>query len=242
MTATNFINNLQTRIIENPYPGRGIILGKNEEGRWCQVYWIMGRSENSRNRIFKYEDDVLHTEAAEPSKVKDPSLIIYNAMRVENQQFVVTNGSQTDVIVEGLRKSKTFQSALLSQKHEPDTPNFTPRISGYLDLRDGVGQAWLSIIKASPLNSDHSEYHFFHYPYIPSGYGYAVTTYQNDGNPLPPFEGAPMILELQGNAAQIAQTYWNALNDENKISIAVLQIHPTGQYPEVFMINKYCAA
>ena len=234
-------SNLQTRLKENPYPGRGLILGRNLEGAWVQVYWIMGRSEQSRNRVFKYEKDILRTEAADPSKVQDPSLIIYNAMREANRHFIVTNGSQTDVLYEGLHQGLSFSQSLKSQQHEPDAPHFTPRISGDLDLTQETGEVWLSMIKASATDSNYSEYHFFHYPFLPKGYGYGLTTYQNNGNPLPSFQGTPCLLPLQGNASDIAITYWNVLNEDNKIALAVRLIRTPEALPEVVILNKYAA-
>ena len=127
MTAEVAARNLQERIADNPYPGRGIVIGRNEAGEWIQVYWIMGRSPNSRNRLFAYEDEILRTQAADPSKVDDPSLIIYNALRQLDGNFIVTNGAQTDGIYEGLANGKSFAESLLDWNHEPDAPNFTPR-------------------------------------------------------------------------------------------------------------------
>ncbi len=214
-------------------------MGRNTTGQWVQVYWIMGRSENSRNRIFTSADQVLRTEAADPSQVEDPSLIIYNAMREINHCFIVTNGSQTDVLHQGLEQGQTFEEALLTQAHEPDAPNFTPRISGCVDLRQRDVSVKFSLIKASPFDSAFPEHHFFHYQMIEGGYGYAVTTYQEDGNPLPSFEGSPFLVPLVGNAQQIATTYWEALNQANRISLAVKTIDPHQQESAILMINKY---
>ncbi len=230
---------MEQRLKNNAYPGRGIILGKSDTGEWIEVYWIMGRSNNSRNRVFTSHDGILQTQAADPAKVEDPSLIIYNAMKERDSSFIVTNGSQTDVIDEGLQQGKTFEESLLSQSHEPDSPNFTPRISGCLHLKGEYPRAMLSIIKASPFSEDHSEHHFFHYASIADGYGYAITTYQADGNPLPSFEGTPFLLPLHGDANQIAETFWDVLNDANKISLAVKTIDPVGLESTTRIINKY---
>ncbi|MBF0289068.1 MAG: inosine monophosphate cyclohydrolase [SAR324 cluster bacterium] len=238
-SSSSLQSNIEQRIKNNAYPGRGIIQGKSDMGEWVQVYWIMGRSNNSRNRIFSSNDGTLQTQAADPSKVEDPSLIIYNAMREIDGCFIVTNGSQTDAIYEGLQQGKSFDESLLPQRHEPDAPNFTPRISGCLHLKEEHPRATLSIIKANPFDVDHSEHHFFHYTVIADGYGYAVTTYQEDGNPLPSFEGTPFLLPLHGNAQQIADTFWNALNGANKISLAVKTIDPLELQSAILIVNKY---
>lgn len=229
--------NLRERLRGNSYPGRGIVVGRNERGHWLQVYWIMGRSANSRNRLFVYEEGILRTQAADPSKVADPSLIIYNAMRQVAGCFIVSNGAQTDGIYEDLRQGKGFVVSLLAWQHEPDAPNFTPRISGLID--QPASEAWLSVIKASPFNPQHSEHHFFRYAEIRPGYGYAVTTYAGDGNPLPAFEGVPYLLALRGDAAQIAADFWEVLDPDNRISLAVRQIDSQTGQVVVEIINKY---
>ena len=239
MTAEVAARNLQERIAANPYPGRGIVIGRNEAGEWIQVYWIMGRSPNSRNRLFAYEDEILRTQAADPSKVADPSLIIYNALRQLDGNSIVTNGAQTDGIYEGLQQGKSFAESLLDWNHEPDAPNFTPRISGLIELEKGA--VWLSAIKVSPFTSEQSEHHFFRYADIQPGFGYAVTTYSGDGNPLPSFDGAPYLLALQGDAAQIAAGFWGALDEDNKISLAVQQIDPKSGESKIEIVNKYSA-
>lgn len=232
-------DNFSQRIAQNAYPGRGIILGRSAANHWVQVYWIMGRSENSRNRVFEEKEGLLQTKAAHPAKVADPSLLIYNAMREAKGVFIVTNGVQTDAIAQGFEQGSTFEEALSSQVHEPDAPNFTPRISGYLDLRQNQARVMLSIIKASPFDTEHSEHSYFHYQTIAPGYGYAITTYQQDGNPLPSFEGSPFLVPLKGEASQIAQTYWEALNEANKIALAVKNIDSQTQDSETMILNKY---
>ena len=231
--------NLQERLADNPYPGRGIVIGRNEKGQWIQVYWIMGRSANSRNRLFVYADEVLRTQAADPSKVDDPSLIIYSAMRQFGGLYIVTNGAQTDGIYAGLQRDESFAEALLAWKHEPDAPNFTPRISGLVDQQ--CGAVWLSVIKSSPFTADQSEHHFFRYTHVQPGYGYAITTYRGDGDPLPAFAGSPYLLPLQGDAAQIASRFWEILDADNKISLAVRQIDPQSGAVDLEILNKYSA-
>lgn len=233
--AENFSQNLQ----HNAYPGRGLVLGRSPRGQWVQVYWIMGRSANSRNRVFVESQGRLQTQAAQPHQVEDPSLILYNAMEEGAGFFVVSNGKQTDEIAQGLQQGKSFEESLFPQAHEPDAPHFTPRISACLDLRPQQEKAMLSCIKASPFNPEHSEHRFFHYQAIPPGYGYALTTYQGDGHPLPSFEGAPFLVPLAGTSTQIAETYWNALNEDNKISLAVKTIEPQTNASTCVLINKY---
>lgn len=232
------LDNIESRLRGNRYPGRGIIVGKNEAKQWIQVYWIMGRSENSRNRVFVIEDGVLKTHPADPAKVKNPSLIIYNAMRERQGKWIVSNGDQTDTIYEGLGKGLSFEEALASRNHEPDEPNWTPRISGLVDLSQSDGPAWLSIIKASPFSTEYSEHQCFRYAFVQAGFGYAITTYREDGNPIPAFEGAPYIVPLQGQAQDIADFYWQVLDEDNKISLAVRQISPDGKADTV-VLNKY---
>ena len=210
-------NNVLEHISNNSYPGRGIVLGRNLNGMWIAIYWIMGRSDNSRNRIFTYKDNVLSTEAADPSLVKDPSLIIYNAMRGIGHNIIVSNGSQTDVIYDKLMLGSSFLASLEHEKYEPDAPNYTPRISGYIDRN--VGSVSLSIIKRN--HTGNTDHHFYRYSNIPLGVGYCITTYMSDGDPLPSFQGEPILLPLNGNADEIADTYWNELDTDNRISLGL---------------------
>lgn len=231
--------NLEQRLRENSYPGRGIVIGRNERQDWIQVYWIMGRSVNSRNRIFVYEDEILRTETVDPAKAGDSSLILYNAMRASGRRFIVSNGTQTDALYHGMEREQPFAEILLNEKHEPDEPNFTPRISGCADLSQSEARAWLSIIRASSFDTDRSEHHFFHYAALKPGYGYAITTYQGDGDPLPSFTGAPFLLTLQGSAEHIAESLWSALDSDNRISLAVRWIDPSTVQSDVVVINRY---
>ena len=230
--------NVENRLRNNTYPGRGIIIGKSNKDQWIQVYWIMGRSENSRNRIFVLEDGILKTQAADPGKVEDPSLIIYNAMQQVDGYYIVTNGSQTDTIYDGIKQKKSFAESLLQRIHEPDAPNYTPRISGILVPGNPGNTVWLSVIKASPFDKEQSEHHYFRYSSIPAGFGYAVTTYKSDGNPIPSFEGSPYVVPLEGKANEIADFYWNVLNEANRISLAVRIIDSNGKQDTV-IINKH---
>ena len=219
--------NFSRHISENAYPGRGIVLSRNHENSWILVYWIMGRSSNSRNRIFTHENGILRTEAADLSIVEDPSLIIYNAMQDLGDCVVVSNGKHTDTICKGLEEGKNFYTVLHSEKHEPDAPNYTPRISGIIQREEG--SMALSIISKSVFSDEQSEYRFYRYTDIAPGYGYCLTTYMGGGNPLPSFKGDPLMLPLQGNAEKIANFYWQELNQDNRISLAVRELTQTGE-------------
>lgn len=224
--------NLRQRLAATSYVGRGIVIGRAAVGTWMQVYWIAGRSPNSRNRIFVAEGDVLRTEAADPAKLSDPTLIIYNAMRVCARRSIVANGTHTDAIHEGFAVGRSFAESLASWLHEPDAPNYTPRIAGYVDLE--ADEAWLAILKASPFDPAHSERHFFRFDCVEPGYGYAITTYDSDGDPLPAFAGVPYLLPLADAPARL----WEALNPEHRIALAVRRIAPDGAV-ETEIINRY---
>jgi IMP cyclohydrolase len=222
-TATD---NFERHLAGNSYPGRGIVLGRSTKNTWIQIYWIMGRSDNSRNRVLVEENGTLRTEAADPEKMDDPSLVIYTAMHRVKEQYIVTNGAQTDALFACLLQEGEFVDSLLPWSHEPDAPNFTPRISGCTDISEGSN--WLSIIKANSSDGRSSEHHFFHYADIPEGFGYAITTYQGDGKPIPPYEGTPLLMPLQGDGEAIARTYWDALDRDNRIGLAVRTIEVDG--------------
>ena len=224
--------NLQQRLAATPYVGRGIVIGRASDGTWVQVYWISGRSANSRNRIFVAEGDVLRTEAADPAKLSDPTLIIYNAMRVCARRSIVSNGVHTDAIHEGFAAGRSFAESLAGWLHEPDSPNYTPRIAGYVDLE--ADEAWLAILKASPFDPERSERHFFHFDCVEPGYGYAITTYDSDGDPLPAFSGVPYLLPL----ADAPTRFWEALDPEHRIALAVRRIAADGAV-ETEIINRY---
>ena len=203
-------------ISSNSYPGRGIVLGRNHDSEWVVIYWIMGRSDNSRNRVFKYKNNILSTEAADPSKVKDPSLIIYNAMRGIGHNVIVSNGSQTDMIYDKLMLGSGFLASLEDETFEPDAPNYTPRISGYVNKNEQC--ITLSIIKRNFTgDTDHC---YYRYSKLPAGVGYCITTYMGDGDPLPSFHGDPILFPfVKGNAKEIANTYWNELDADNRVSL-----------------------
>ena len=227
--------NFSRHISENAYPGRGIVLGRNRENSWIVIYWIMGRSSNSRNRIFTHENGILRTEAYDSSELEDTSLIIYNAMRDLENCIIVSNGRHTEKICKGIEDGKSFYSALYSEKHEQDPPNYTPRISGIIQLEEGTMS--LSIISKSVFSVEQSEHRFCRYTYITPGYGYCLTTYLDDGNPLPSFKGDPLLLPLQGNAEIIANFFWHELNKDNRISLAVRELSQTGE-DQLKIINR----
>jgi IMP cyclohydrolase len=228
--------NLTQHIAENVYPGRGIVIGRNEENSWIVIYWIMGRSSNSRNRIFTHVNGILRTEAADPSLLEDPSLIIYNVMRNVDQRIVVTNGSHTDTICDGLAQDESFYTSLHSKKHEPDAPNYTTRISGIIEPT--TSSMALSRITKSDFSAEHSTHFYYRYNEIPPGYGYCLTTYMGDGNPLPAFEGDPILVPLEGDAERIANFYWQKLNQDNRISLFVRELESSGEN-RLKIINRF---
>ncbi len=223
----------------NPYPGRGIVCGMDPSGKYLvQVYWIMGRSGNSRNRVFEAKGGLLRTAAADPSTLADPSLIIYNAMRELSDLYVVTNGDQTDTIIQGLLAGASFGQALNTRQYEPDKPNYTPRISAICSLRDGMPVAEISILKRSAFG-DGCDRQTFRYESFGPGFGHFISTYQGDGNPLPSFKGDPRVMPLEADAAAIADTYWSALNVENRVSLAVKFIEIMSGQSEITIRNQY---
>ena len=204
----------------NPYPGRGIVLGKSGDGKQAvAVYFIMGRSENSRNRVFVPTEDGIRTEARDPSKMTDPSLIIYHPVRKAGGELIVTNGDQTDTVRDCLLEGRAFAEALKSRAFEPDAPNYTPRVSGLLSP-DGSFQ--LSILKSADGDPGCCCRYFYHYDRPLPGEGRFIHTYMGDGDPLPSFQGEPerVILDAPG-AEELADRMWAALNGENKVSLFV---------------------
>jgi IMP cyclohydrolase len=228
------------RLQDNPYPGRGIVIGLTPDGtRLIQVYWIMGRSENSRNRVFIGEENgFVRTEAKDPAKLTDPSLIIYYPVRWTGQAHIVTNGDQTDTIYEALVHGRTFEQALTTRTFEPDAPNYTPRISGLVDLADSTCTYKLSILKTNQNDPSQTLRHFFHYEQGIAGYGHCITTYAGDGNPLPSYEGEPVLVPLFDDLSQTAEHYWSILNSDNKISLLVKSIGLDNGATDMRIINK----
>ncbi len=215
------------------YPGRGIILGKSEDNRAVFAYFIMGRSTNSRNRVFEVSNDDIRTKAFDESLLSDPSLIIYSPVRVLGKKIIVTNGDQTDTIYEYLKDKKTFEDALYTRTFEPDAPNFTPRISGLIDIESGL-KLKLSILKSDEGDESQSLRFFYNYDNPKPGEGFLIHTYKENSNPLKSFEGEPIKVSLKGSIDEFCNSLWNSLNTDNKISLAVRYIDiSTGKYEQV---------
>ena len=223
----------------NAYPGRGIIIGKSEDGtKAVTAYFIMGRSENSRNRIFVEDGEGIRTQAFDPSKLTDPSLIIYAPVRVLGNKTIVTNGDQTDTIYEGMDHQMTFEQSLRSREFEPDAPNYTPRISGIMHVEHGVYNYAMSILKSDNGNSDSCLRYTFAYENPQVGEGRFIHTYQCDGNPLPSFVGEPKKIAISGEIDAFTDLLWNSLNEENKVSLFVRYIDIASGAYETRIVNK----
>lgn len=229
-----------SRLQSNPYPGRGIVIGLTPDGtRYAQVYWIMGRSENSRNRVFIEEaNGFLRTEAKDPAKLTDPSLVIYYPVRHIGAAHIVTNGDQTDTIYDALQNGRTFEQALATRTWEPDQPNCTPRISGLVDLSDETCAYKLSILKTNQNDESQTMRHYFHYEQAIAGFGHFISTYAGDGNPLPSFQGEPQLMPLFDDIRHTAAFYWDRLNADNRISLLVKTIDKASGQAEMHVINK----
>ena len=237
--------NLYKYLAENEYPGRGIVLGQSPDGQKAFVaYWIMGRSENSRNRIFEATEDGIRTRAFDESKMVDPSLIIYAPVRLFGDSVVVTNGDQTDTIAQfmngNLFPGYSFEAALATRTFEDDAPNFTPRISGVMDMRRGGYK--LSIVKSNEGRADSVQRQTFDYPQPMAGEGHFISTYVKNGAPIPSFAGEPLRVAIDTNDADaFAKKLWKNLNADNKVSLFVRSIElETGAYEDI-ILNKYTA-
>lgn len=227
---------IKNELQNNSYPGRGIILGRCAcNGCAVIAYWIMGRSANSRNRVFTVTEDGIQTEAFDPSKLEDPSLIIYHPVRVVGDKTVVTNGDQTDTIRDSLLDGHCFRHALTQREFEPDAPNYTPRISGIVEKN---GNYKLSILKSNNGDPSSCLRYFFEYNNPKAGEGHFISTYMGDGNPLPSFEGEPKLVKLEGNIDEFGSMLWNALNEENKVSLFVRYINLESGAVESRIYNK----
>ena len=233
------LQSLEGQLSNNPYPGRGIIIGKSKDGLFAvMAYFIMGRSENSRNRIFVEDGEGIRTQAFDPAKLSDPSLIIYAPVRVLGNKTIVTNGDQTDTIYEGMDRQQTFEQALRSREFEPDAPNFTPRISGILHIENGGYNYALSILKSSDGNPASCCRYTFAYENPLNGEGHFIHTYQQDGNPLPSFEGEPKRVAIEGDIDTFAGKIWENLNAQNKVSLFARYIDLASGAYESRIINK----
>lgn len=233
--SVNFISDL---LEENSYPGRGIIIGKSSDKRKAAVaYFIMGRSENSRNRIFVENGDEVIIRPFDESKVEDPSLIIYSPIKKYQNRLIVTNGNHTDTIVEYLEKGQTFERALETRCFEPDAPNFTPRISGMLTFEDGDFMYKMGILKSGNADGSVCNRHTFRYIPIP-GLGHFIHTYNSDGDPIPSFTGEPERVVIPDDINVFTDSIWNSLNSANKISLYVRYIDLLSGKVENRLINK----
>ncbi len=230
---------LANELAGNSYPGRGIVIGKSADGKYAvSAYFIMGRSENSRNRVFVEDGEGIRTQAFDPSKLSDPSLIIYAPVRVLGNKTIVTNGDQTDTIYELMDKQQTFEQALRTREFEPDAPNYTPRISGIMHIENGTYNYAMSILKSNNGNPDACNRYTFAYQNPVAGEAHFIHTYMGDGNPLPSFEGEPKLVELDGDIDSFTKLIWENLNEENKVSLFVRYIEiETGKY-ETRIVNK----
>lgn len=230
---------LAEELKNNAYPGRGIVIGRTPDGKYAvTAYFIMGRSVNSRNRIFVEEGEGIRTQAFDPSRLEDPSLIIYAPVRVLGNKTIVTNGDQTDTIYEGMDKQLTFEQSLRSREFEPDGPNYTPRISGIMHIENGGYNYAMSILKSNNGNPSSCSRYTFAYENPAAGEGHFIHTYMYDGNPLPSFEGEPKLVRIEGGIDDFTQLIWENLNEENKVSLFVRYIDiGSGSY-ETRIVNK----
>ncbi len=221
------------------YPGRGIVLGMSEDGKHAAAaYFIMGRSTNSRNRIFVTEGEGIRTEAFDPSKMEDPSLIIYAPVRVLGQHTIVTNGDQTDTIYDGMAAGKTFEESLRCREFEPDAPNYTPRISGVIDVQDGKMCYALSILKSADGDPEICRRYTFTYDGAKAGEGHFIHTYQENAEPLPSFFGEPRQVDIKGDIDEYTDLLWKNLNEDNKVSLFVRFIDLADRTYETRIVNK----
>lgn len=235
---------LKTLLSENSYPGRGIVIGKSMDGKSALIaYFIMGRSENSRNRIFERFEGGMRTKAFDESKLSDPSLIIYNPYLQIGKWDIITNGDQTntvyDYIIANGDDGYAFEKSLHTREFEPDAPNFTPRISGmlYYAFENKTFNYKLSILKSNNGNPDSCQRYFYSYNSL-DGIGHFIHTYKCDGNPIPSFYGEPEEIELPNTAEELADIVWNNLNEDNKVSLFVRQVPLDGSEPTEIIINK----
>lgn len=223
----------------NPYPGRGIVIGRSADGQSAvTAYFIMGRSVNSRNRVFTQTDDGIKTEAFDPSLLSDPHLIIYSPVRVLGNKTIVTNGDQTDTIYELMDKQQTFEQALRTREFEDDAPNYTPRISGIMHVDNGTYNYALSILKSADCNPDSCRRYTFSYNTPISGEGHFIHTYMGDGSPLPSFEGEPEQVAIDKNIDDFTDMLWDSLNEDNKVSLFVRYIDIATGKADTRIVNK----
>lgn len=230
---------ISKELSKNAYPGRGIIIGKSDDGKNAVIaYFIMGRSSNSRNRIFTETENGIKTQAFDETKLEDPSLIIYSPVRVLGNKTIVTNGDQTDTIYDLMNQQLTFEQALRTREFEPDAPNYTPRISGIVKSGNGHFSYALSILKSACGNPDSCQRFTFSYKTPLKGEGHFIHTYMKDGNPLPSFEGEPKLIDIADDMDEFATMLWTNLNEDNKVSLFVRYIDLENGEVRTKIINK----
>jgi IMP cyclohydrolase len=232
--------NFDRHIRRNTYPGRGLVIGRSSRiDAWLQIYWIMGRSAHSQNRRFVVMGSTLRTEPVDESLVEDPSLIIYEAMLELPGLYLVSNGDQTRTLYETIRSGGTFDQALATREREPDPPNYTPRISAMLNIGHALGPIAQSLLKANAADPALTDRLTYRPAAPPSGLGYCLTTYMGDGSPLPSFSGDPVLLPCHGTKEEILDTYWDALDASNRISLAVKEIPGDGNPSAIVIRNRF---
>jgi IMP cyclohydrolase len=232
--------NFDRHLVHNAYPGRGLVVGRSSvEDAWLMIYWIMGRSEHSRNRRFVVDGKTLRTEPLDASLVDDPSLIIYEAMMALPHYHLIGNGDHIRTIYEALQAGSSFDAALSTREREPDAPNYTPRISAMLDLHDWPGQLTMSILKANVADPAYTDRTTYRPALPPAGLGMGLTTYDGDGSPLPSFSKDPLLLPCEGDIHTVLDTYWDALDADNRIALAVKRIPAGGRTGEFVVRNRY---
>ena len=230
---------IYSELRSNAYPGRGIVIGKSEDGRSAvTAYFIMGRSENSRNRVFIEDGDGIRTQAFDASKLTDPHLIIYAPVRVLGNKTIVTNGDQTDTIYELMNQQLTFEQSLRTREFEDDAPNYTPRISGIMKVGDGGYSYAMSILKSAGGNPESCQRFTFSYKAPISGEGHFIHTYMGDGDPLPSFEGEPKLVGIPSDIDEFTEKLGDALNEDNKVSLFVRFIDIETGKTESRIVNK----
>lgn len=230
---------LEQELSGSSYPGRGIMIGRSKDGAYAvAAYFIMGRSVNSRNRVFVEDKEGIRTQAYDPSKLTDPSLVIYAPVRVLNEKTIVTNGDQTDTLYDLMREGQTFEQALRTREYEPDAPNYTPRISAVMEIHEGSYRFVMSILKSDQGDPENCCRYTFDYENPKAGEARFIHTYQGDGDPLPSFEGEPQVVELDGTIDELTKRIWNSLNADNKVSLFVRYIKIADGSYESRIVNK----
>jgi hypothetical protein len=238
MATANFVRHVQ----QNVYPGRGFVVGRSPSNAgWLMVYWLMGRSAQSRNRRFVAVGGTLRTESVDPGLLADPSLIIYEAMLELPGIYLVGNGDQVCTLYNALLAGESFDAALATREHEPDAPHYTPRISAMLEMQKRPASLTLSMLKANVANPDETDRFTYRPALLPAGLGVGLTTYLGDGNPLPSFSGDPLLLPCLGPVEEVLEAYWEALHPDNRVAIAVKHIPGDGSKSQIVIRNRFAA-